>query len=271
MRLYEGAMLGAALALCTSAIGCEKEADGQLDQLLREANERIQVNPQDAEAHNSRGVVHMERGRYGEALRDFDKAIELSHGHVAYICNRGSTYYRMARFDEAKRDFDTVIQRKANPFLAGTAYQCRCEIHAMEGDVERAWADAKQCLMRGSAELPKLAKLLREQAEQGDDRHTAYYRLGMLSIGNANLRYLGDELVGRAQYDIEELDRAIEHFTKAIELKPDFTDALSMRAEAALAKRDYERARADVEQLKRLGSEDPSLLERLQKGIGRKE
>jgi hypothetical protein len=67
-------------------------------------------------------------------------------------------------------------------------------------------------------------------------------------------------------------DRAIQDFTKAIELKPGDVRALHNRAVACCVSKAYDKAWADVKAIRRLGGKpDPNFIAQLTKESGRSE
>lgn len=77
---------------------------------------------------------------------------------------------------------------------------------------------------------------------------------------------------GTAWVEKGDNDRAIQDYTRAIELRPDYAGAYRSRAAAYFLKRDYDLAWADVGALKRLGhTPAPHFLSALQRASGRSE
>jgi cytochrome c-type biogenesis protein CcmH/NrfG len=56
-----------------------------LDNTIREVDDHLKNNPDDASAWNTKGVLHAQKQEWGEALRSLDQAIrldpDLAHAH----------------------------------------------------------------------------------------------------------------------------------------------------------------------------------------------
>ena len=94
----------------------------------------------------------------------------------------------------------------------------------------------------GNRRLPRLTEGVSEVSESVEDSAESFYTRGLNLVGfGGNVRY----------------DRAIAHFTKAIELNPDFGAAFHSRANAYYEIADYPRAIADYTQAIKLNPDSP--------------
>jgi len=84
------------------------------DEALRDYDQAIALNPNDAQAYNNRGNTYHNLQHYDEALRDYDQAITLNPNYAQAYNNRGNTYHNLQRYDEALRDFDQAITLNPN-------------------------------------------------------------------------------------------------------------------------------------------------------------
>ena len=57
-------------------------------------SDAIELNPNDAEAYNNRGVAYSNKGDYDRAIADYTKAIELNPDYVEAYSNRGGAYVK---------------------------------------------------------------------------------------------------------------------------------------------------------------------------------
>lgn len=134
--------------------------------------------PDDAVAHNSRGVFFMEQGEYGLAVSDFAKAIELDLDYIAAYANRAKAYITLGKYHPAITDLAKVIDD--NPDNSNI-YLERGSIYLALGEYGLALADYEKAI----------------ELEPNNAR--AYNAIG-------DLHYVQDEF-----------DLAIEAYTKAIE------------------------------------------------------
>ena len=76
----------------------------QLEGALADFNKAIEINPQDPDAWNNRGLIYNRQGKPGAALSDFSRAIELDDLYGKAYCNRGLVYLKLGRTAEAEED-----------------------------------------------------------------------------------------------------------------------------------------------------------------------
>ena len=71
-----------------------------------------EVEPDDANTFNARGVAYGENGDFDKAIEAFTKAIELSSEDAGVYYNRGFVYCNQEKFREAINDFSVAIDLK---------------------------------------------------------------------------------------------------------------------------------------------------------------
>lgn len=79
------------------------------DDALTSYEAAIRLNPLDARAHNNAGGALLETGRYQAALERFDQALAIRPGYASAISNRGSALHGLARFAESISQFDQAL------------------------------------------------------------------------------------------------------------------------------------------------------------------
>ena len=198
--------------------------------------------------------------RYGRAIAHFTKAIELNPGFAAAFHNRAYAYYAIDDYPRAIADYTQAIQ--LNPNFAA-AFHSRANAYYEIADYPRAIADYTQAIQlnpdspysyfgRGAA-YGKMGN----RGLADDD----YVMAGLLEDGS--VEDLADFFYNRGLNDLASpsgnvrYDRAIAHFTKAIELNPDFAAAFHSRANAYYEIADYPRAIADYTQAIQLNPDSP--------------
>jgi tetratricopeptide (TPR) repeat protein len=50
----------------------------QYDQAISDYSKAIELNPKDADAYKNRGAAYLDKGQYNQAISDYNKAIELN-------------------------------------------------------------------------------------------------------------------------------------------------------------------------------------------------
>ena len=91
---------------------------------IKNFDEAIKINPNDASAYTNRGIIknhlgqqtqdaNAKRKNYEEAIQDYDKAIKLNPKFASAYANRGIVKTDLGRNEEAIKDYDKAI--KINP------------------------------------------------------------------------------------------------------------------------------------------------------------
>ncbi len=86
-----------------------------LDAALRDCDAAIRIN-RNANALDSRGLVHLKRGEFDAALADYDAALAIEPGRGHFLYGRGIAYSRLGREVESAADVQAAEQ--AEPGIA---------------------------------------------------------------------------------------------------------------------------------------------------------
>ena len=151
----------------------------------------VEMDPDNAEAYNHRGVARAYEGKIDDAISDYSQALRVKPDLVGALNNRGSAYYQKGLLNQAISDYSKAIE--INPYLA-EAYSNRGTAWAAKGDNFRAIRDYTQAL------------------EANPYFDAPYYNRGRA------LRAIGD------------YDQAIGDLQRVIELNPTFHDAYHLLA-----------------------------------------
>ena len=146
---------------------CAYDASRRYEAMLSAINAKMHLNPDDASAFVSRGIVLMELRRNEEALKDFEEAIRLRSRRKALhlepeseealrlklenavtYTNKGNALSNLKRYDEAIAAFTVAI--KINPNYAN-AYNDRGTVLDMglrrnKEDFEKALKDFEEAI-----------------------------------------------------------------------------------------------------------------------------
>jgi tetratricopeptide (TPR) repeat protein len=203
---------------------------------------------------NRRGLDHLNKGNYREAIEIFTQVIELMPSHVPYM-NRGIARHEQNELDAAVSDFTTVI--RVQPRLAAAYY-----LRGMVYRDKEAFKDAK-------ADLNKAITLKPDFVDALNGRGLVHHALGDLDKAlqdyNRCIAIAPKDhfpLTNRAivWIDKEEYVKAIEDCSLALELAPDDATAALRRGYSRLKLRQYEHAHADLELSVTLDPLDPRCL-----------
>jgi tetratricopeptide (TPR) repeat protein len=94
-----------------------------------------------AAAHNSRGIIYVEKGQYDQAISEFSKAIEIDSSIAVAYFNRGLVYLGKGQLDEALSDFNKSIEIDPRD---GQAYYYRARSHYLKKEYDQSWEDIRR-------------------------------------------------------------------------------------------------------------------------------
>jgi len=232
---------------------------GELEHAIKDYSKAIELNPDYADAYSNRGNAYRDKGKLNEAMQDYNTAIKLKSDHHFIYNNRGNVYRDKGKLNEAMQDYNTAIE--LNPDFAD-AYNGRGNVYFLKDDFDNAIEEYNMAI-----------KLAPDDALPYNNRGNLYLRKGELEqIAQTNPEpdYRRNAQFDRAIEDyskaveldpdyakaycnrgtvyreIGEFHRAIEDFNKAIELNPDLVLAYYNRGQTWLNLHEWEKARADL-------------------------
>jgi tetratricopeptide (TPR) repeat protein len=188
---------------------------------LKDFNEALGLDPNNALAFLNRGVVWASKKNYERALKDFDEAIRLDPKRAIAYVNRGTTWNNKKEYDRAIKDFDEAV--RLDPNIAG-AY--------LERGV--AWA----------------RKMNHDQAIKDFDEAIRIDPNKALAYSNR----------GAVWNKKKEYDHAIKDFDEAIRLDPKNAGAYFGRGVAWNKKKEYDHAIKDFDEAVRVNPKHLSAL-----------
>jgi tetratricopeptide (TPR) repeat protein len=171
--------------------------NGDLRNAEREFTDLLKGRPGLAPAETGLGYVSLARGQAPQALERFDRALKLQADYAPALAGRGQTLLGLERPDEALRAFESAMA--ADPTLD---LRSRIEVLRLRAVQDRVAA----------------ARRAAERSDWAAARDS--YRTAIEASPESGFLYRELAAVERRT---NELDRAAEHYRKAIEL--DATDA----------------------------------------------
>ena len=212
----------------------------EYDQATADYTAVIDLNPQDAEAYRYRGLAYVGRREYDQAIADYTAAIGLNPQDAEAYRYRGLAHQVQGEYDQVIRDYTAVIG--LNPQDAN-AYLVRSVGYARLGEYERAIED----IDRASAMSPDVGyKGFRDWIIRlrGD---SAEYDQAIADDPDDPENW---HLRGLYYSEREEYGRAVDDYTKALELVTGDGNAAEIYSDRGLAWArlgDDERAMADFD------------------------
>ena len=181
---------------------------GNYDLAIKDSNDAIRLNPNDAAAYDTRGSAYFLKDDYERAIQDYNEAIRVNPNVAPAYAGRASAYYGKGDYDRATKDSNEAI--RLNPNFA-KAYMNRGVVHIAKGDYNLAIQDYGDAIRLS----PKDAY--------------AYYNRGNAYINT------GDYL------------HAIKDLNEAIHLNPNFAESYYNRGDAYFFQSNLTAALADYE------------------------
>src|SRR5580704_390528 len=109
-KLYRGILCGEPRHFdCLHLLGVINYQRGEYSEAVQNIDAALEISPNAAIAHNSRGAALKEPGRIEEALASYDRAIALKPNHAEAFNNRGAALYALKQFEEALASCEQAI------------------------------------------------------------------------------------------------------------------------------------------------------------------
>jgi lipoprotein NlpI len=113
------------------------------DRALKDCDESIQLNRNDAVAYLNRGNVYLSRFDVDHAFADFNEALRLDPKNAWAHAERGNVYKNKGDFDHALADLDESIRLDPNYALG---HFSRGDLYRVKGDLPRAMAEMNETI-----------------------------------------------------------------------------------------------------------------------------
>ena len=220
MRLINRPLLAtAAVLLLATTLHAQSAFDRGMDAIskgdyrsgLEYMQQEVRSNPTNASAYFFIGLLHDENGEFGQALKAYDLAIKNCKKDKELLSDcyksRGNVYLQLNKLDEALSDYNLAI--KANNKNAD-ALDDRGNLYFILEEFDKSDQDYLKAM----------------KLEPDDPRH----RIGL----------------GRNAEQRKNYKAALEYYTQAISLKPDYGAGYRFRAIVHATQKDYEAYAMDL-------------------------
>lgn len=194
-------------------------------QAIRDCSKAISLDAENEKAHHNLSIVYIETEEYEQAERHLQHAIRLTGDIPLYYYQLGEVYQWMQQWERAEEAFKKAIELDDNLYKA----------HYRLGVVYQAMDNPQQALQKYTDSLMKNGKFYDAYRELGSlylDYDFVPQAEQTLQEGIKALVGRGDELavlhsrLGAVYSEKKQYDEAINHFRKALELKPNMVDAM---------------------------------------------
>jgi tetratricopeptide (TPR) repeat protein len=238
---------------------------GDYETAIADFTEAIRLDPNNKEAYNWRGSAYHNNNDYDWAIADYTQAIRIDPNYMSAYYNRGNAYSNKSDYDRAIADYTQAIRIDPNYM---SAYYNRGNAYRNKSDYDRAIADYTQAIRidpnfalsynnRGFAYFSKKDYDRAIADYEAALKIDPSYTLAKNNLENARKAPMTQKAKsfyeqGVRVFKIGSYDTAIEDFTEAIRLDPNYADAYAFRGEAYFLKKDYDRAITDFTQAIRI-------------------
>ena len=151
----------------------------ELRRAIQDFEKALKIDPEFAQAWNSRGTASRRLGRLVEAMRDYNQAIALDPHYATALRNRAELLLQAGKCGKALDDIQKSL--KFGPASAW-GLTVRGEIHFCLGDRDKAMADFEQARARSQGRLCLLRHRLFAAFEWGLPGAIASYDRALQTI-----------------------------------------------------------------------------------------
>ncbi|MCK5423431.1 MAG: tetratricopeptide repeat protein, partial [Deltaproteobacteria bacterium] len=197
------------------------ELKGEYDRAIRIFNKILGRNPNHVQSHNNLGIIYQQTGQFELAKEHFSKALLLDPNDLEAHNNLGIWYKNKGMYDKAIEEFKQVL------ILKPDFPEVHCNLGAVynnKGWYEHAINEFKEAL-----------RLKPHFTDAMNNLGNAYRGLGWydqaidmfkktLAI-NPHLAITHFNLAIIYLYQKKDLKKALHHFERVLEIKPDFSQA----------------------------------------------
>ena len=273
-RLFSRTPSASVPELLQRGYGLQRAGDAQGAE--RAYRDVLKLESHNADAHHLLGALLGERGELTAAATHLDCALELAPGNAGAHAARGNVFLMLEQRDAAAASYEQALRLDKNNAaahfnlglilqIAGTreralqqfqrAYELAPDIPDLLKSLTLAYIeleryDEAQALLQAIlARMPrhfealKCIGLVLQKTHRPQDALKYYEQARAIDAGDAE--FLNN--FGIVLQDLGRLDAAIEKYTAAIALKPDFTLAIWHRSLAYLLQYDFARGWPDYE------------------------
>ena len=242
----EGAAKAYNLALQNSS-----EKEDILISLEKIWQQKVTLNPQDAEAHANLGVVYQKQAKYDLAMAEYRKAEEINPANANTRLNLGTLYQFQKNYDGAIAAYNSIIQLYPNHVEAHT-YKAQClRALGQNQDAIKEYQLAMNYEPNNTAVRTELFELLK--ATMPADQVLSYL------YQNVQNQPLDPNTYYDFAYELHKankLDDAIVYYKETIKLNPASIDSYVNLSQVYRQKNNFNEAMKVIEDAKKLYPEN---------------
>lgn len=108
------------------------------EKALADFNKAIEFNPKNSVAYNGRGLTYYKMKNYESAMEDYNPAIKLNPKYADAYCNRGLVWHKLKEYQKAVKDYTKAIE--INP-AKKKYYKCRANSYLRLNEMDKYGED----------------------------------------------------------------------------------------------------------------------------------
>ena len=222
---------------------------------ISKATQLIELNP-NGRNYLIRATIYSHNQNYELAIADCNQALSLGYDDDEVYEVRAMSYLNLDKADEAIADCDHII---ANNPKNSAAYKIRAGAYVLKNDYDASLADCKSALELDPTDEDLKSRMHDiEQLKIARDSDPQAKEMDLFAVGMENFK-------------AQRFDKAIENFTKMLELNSKNVTALKLRGAAYAASNDLDKAIVDWEKALELNPDDASVKDWLNKAHSAKD
>jgi predicted O-linked N-acetylglucosamine transferase (SPINDLY family) len=194
---------------------------GLIEQAVDAHERAVKLRPDYADGYCNRGMAQLLLNQVVQADQSFDRALSLQPRHLQAIVGKGLVELDQRHFEAAQAAFDAALA--IGPAVAEIRAH-RGRLHQQIGQFDQAEADFDSAL----AVDPLLESAWCGKAQNGvlSNNFAQAFAASMKALEQNPLSEFAIMLLGTCYAKQGDVAAAIEHFDRALVLKPDYEDAI---------------------------------------------
>lgn len=227
---------------------------GQFERALNLTNNQITNDPSDFELFILRAELYAGMGNKDQALKDVNKAVDLAPENYMSYMNRSRFYSLFKQKQQAQQDLSSAIDLLSNDkkLIAGNTdlLFVRADLYEQLKAYDKAMADYQRILADWPMNYYALKKIAQFYITAKDwSSAIDCYNILMQNYDPESEFFNNMALI---QMQIDQPDKAVESFSKGLELIPGDEGLLNNRALLYEKIRQFDKAKSDFQTLKQI-------------------
>lgn len=201
--------------------------------------QKVNDNPNDAEAHANLGAVYQKKKDYTNALAQYEKAEQLNPSNVTTRLNMGTLYQEQKEYETAIEAYDTILAVNPNYMLA---YLYKAQCYKAMDNKDAAMQNYKLALNLD----PSNQDIKNELFDMYETGMTPEEKLAYIQ-SQVQKEPMNADLIYKYAFELHKANKlaeAVPYYNQVIKLAPKNEDAYINLAQVYTQQGNYDKARA---------------------------